>query len=312
MNKYLEKIAETVYRQNVPLQRHAYREHVPEKLETIENPVASTKYDGANFYIRFNEIGQPKFISRRLSVKGTEIDRTAQLPHLASIALLNHAGDILNAELIHNGFKKDAPESHGNVSGILNSLPERAIRTQKETGPVRAVLFDVINPPLPTYKQKIEYLKKIEKEAGKPSVFFVPKFATGIKAIENLLEENKKKKHEGVIITSLTAPEDGNPRYKAKNVETYNLRVTGITRLINIKGEPQNKMGALVVEDCNGNEVANVGTGFTDALRKEIWENQKGWIGRIINVKTFGLAARRLRGPVFNGDADVNEPDCVI
>ena len=62
--------------------------------------------------------------------------------------------------------------------------------------------------------------------------------------------------------------------------------------------------GSLLLKDRSGRDVGKVGTGFSRDLRREIWSYPKEWIGRVIQVQTMGLAARKLRMPIFNGDAD--------
>ena len=61
-------------------------------------------------------------------------------------------------------------------------------------------------------------------------------------------------------------------------------------------------MGALLT-DYNGNKLG-VGSGFTDAQRQEIWDNPDKYIGRSIEIDTFGestnaLGEKSLNCPIF-------------
>lgn len=284
--------------------RHKYKEPRTDHLEKVTDPIGSIKYDGAAYFVPVSEDGSLRFISRKPSVTGKLLDRTEKLPHLASIKLPQFAGHVLHVELIHTGKTKGAPESHPTVSGILNSLTPKALRDQAEKGPVRAVLLDVIHPSVPTFSEKLKILKDIETSAGKPSLFFTPKTTKGLENITKLLDSSRSKGHEGVIITSLTKPEDKNPRYKVKHVGTYNLRVEGIAREKDKHGNPKDSMGALDVYDKTGRHVARVGTGFSRELRKEIWENPYDWLYKLIQVKAMRPTAHKLRAPVYNGEAD--------
>jgi hypothetical protein len=93
---------------------------------------------------------------------------------------------------------------------------------------------------------------------------------------------------------------------KIKHVDTFNLRVTKVLQEFDIYGKPKESMGALVVEDASGREVANVGTGFSRDERIQIWKDRLSWPGRDIQVKTLGTVkvGGKLRAPVYNGMAD--------
>lgn len=274
--------------------------------DNIKDPISARKYDGAHFFLSFNNKGVPSFISRRQSVRGDYPDRTEKLPHLASVLLPEYANTIHSIELIHTGFNssKDADESHAAVSGILNSLPPRAIETQNLTGPIRAVLLDTITPKLPTFDAKIEYLQDLEKAFNKPELVFTPEYHEGREATENLIKSTRDNNHEGVIVLSKTLPEESNTRIKVKHFNTYNLLVTGVTQEVDKNGQLKNSAGALIVSDGSRKEVANVGTGLSHELRREIWDNKRAWLGKLIQVKAMDSTARRLRSPVYNGIAD--------
>lgn len=286
-------------------QRAAYKDSSKLDWQNIKDPVATKKYDGAHFFVQVEPDGSLRYFSRRESVKGGYPERTAQLPHLTDKKLPHLAGHVYSVELIHTGKSKDNTESHSAVSGILNSLPERSKNTQNETGPVRAVLIDVINPSIETYREKLLHLKNVERDFGKPDVMFVPEPKITIPDIHKLIEETRNKREEGVIVASLSTPEDINKRVKIKHVETLNLKVGKILQEYDIHGKPKQSMGAVTLIDRLGREVGQVGSGFTKAEREEAWKNPKSWTDRLIQVKHMGLGnGGKLRHPVYNGDAD--------
>lgn len=272
----------------------------------LPDPVALPKRDGAHFFLKIDHDGNQQYFSRRESVKGGFPERSAQLPHLATKKLPEFAGQVFSVELIHTGHNKDHPESHVALSGILNSLPAKAIKTQEEKGRVRAALIDVVDPPLPTYRHKLLHMKNLEKTFGDPSIMFVDDPVIGHKNIQELIDKTRHEGREGIIATSLSLPEHENPRLKVKHFYTYNLRVNRVMQEFDQSGKPKESMGKLECTDATGRVVCYVGTGFSKALREEIWKNPKAWIGKLIQVKTMGLSivGGRLRAPVFNGDAD--------
>jgi hypothetical protein len=271
---------------------------------TLKDPVATKKYDGANFWATLSEDGSLSFISRRESVHGGYPDRTSQLPQLTDKKYPSLAGHVYNVELIHTGFDKNTPEDHRLVSGILNSLKPRAIETQEKTGPVRAVIHNVVNPTFNTYAEKLVHIKGVEKLMGKPDLIFAAPHVTGHSNIHALIQHTKDTDQEGVIITSLTKPEAENTRFKIKHKKMFNLRVVKIIQEIDKDGNPKPSMGALEVVDASGRAMARVGTGFNRRERIDAFEHPENWLQKLIQVESMGLAKDSLRMPVYNGDAD--------
>jgi hypothetical protein len=289
------------------LDRHRYKDSSLLNWETLPDAVSSKKYDGAAFAMKIGPTGDISYISRRMSVKGDYPNRTEKVPHLARVPLPNLAGNIYHVELVHSGNSKSNQESHPAVSGILNSLAPRALATQSLTGPVRAVLLDVIHPKLPTFKDKIEHLKQVEKYYNNPDILFTPEYIVGNSNIKKHIKTSKDLDQEGVVVTSLTLPEDENIRVKIKHKLHYNLRVIGITQEVDKNGILKNSAGALVLADSTGKEVGTVGTGFDRKTRQEIWENRNtpnSWMNKLIQVEAMDPTASRLRHTVYNGLAD--------
>ncbi len=282
--------------------RATYKEK--EDWENIPDPVGSLKRDGSNFFQVIDSEGKSRFFSRRPSVKGGFPERTSQLPHLTSKLLPQFANNVLNVELVHTGHSSLGKDNHPGVSGILNSLPEKSIETQKQTGPVRAIMLNVIHPVLPTYAAKLDHMKKVEEAFGQPELLKSIEVKIGKRQIQDLIDSTKKLGQEGAIITSLTAPEASNPRIKVKHFNTWNLRVSGITQEYDTSGKPKESAGGLKVVDATGREVAVVGTGLSKEQRKHIWENPDEYINKEIQVKGRMPSRSRIIAPVFHGSSD--------
>lgn len=66
--------------------------------------------------------------------------------------------------------------------------------------------------------------------------------------------------------------------------------------------QPSDMMGALVVRCLETQTVFNIGSGFDEAQRKEIWANQEAFRGKIVKYKWQGHGSvGRPRFPVFLG-----------
>lgn len=86
---------------------------------------------------------------------------------------------------------------------------------------------------------------------------------------------------------------------KVKHTEEHTLEIVGF---IEGTGKFEDMLGAVVV-DYNGTKVG-VGSGFNDALRKNIWDNKDQFLGQKIEVDTFGestsqLGSKSLNCPIF-------------
>lgn len=294
-NKYLEKAA-------MLHTRHKYVSNT-DRISKMNEPVGSIKYDGANYFLSYDKSGVPRFTSRRLSVSGDLIDRTSHVPHLAK-TLPQFAGQTFNVELIHTGHIHNAVESPTRVSGLLNSLAPKSIREQNEEGPIRAVIFDVIDPSIRKFKEKVIKARELEKAFGNPKLMFVPDYHHGIPAINALVASTAAQKREGVIVQDHDLDEAKNPRVKIKHVNHYNLRITNIFQEYDKNGNPKPSAGAVAVADATGRDMGNVGTGFDRDTREHIWKNQHEWLGKLIKVKAMKPTASKLRSPVYWGDAD--------
>lgn len=64
---------------------------------------------------------------------------------------------------------------------------------------------------------------------------------------------------------------------------------------------PAGTLGSLVVESDKWGRF-NIGTGFDDKMRKEIWENRSKWLGKLVKFKYFEVGVlQKPRFPVFLG-----------
>lgn len=284
--------------------RHKYIDDAS-KLDSLANPAATIKYDGGNYFMQIDHEGKPSFISRRESVKGGYPNKTAKVPHLAELRFPEFKGHEFNVELIHTGFDPKARESHPVVSGILNSLPPKAIASQALLGPIRAVLFDVTSPSIPTFKEKLALLKKVEETINKPDLLFVPEVKIGRDAIKQLLAHTTSTGREGIVATDLELPESENPRIKVKHVQTANLRVKELVQEVDKNGQLKESTGAYILEDSTGRIVGSVGSGLTREERIQTWGNKERTKGRLVQVKFRTVTSHgMLREPVYNGEAD--------
>lgn len=121
---------------------------------------------------------------------------------------------------------------------------------------------------------------------------------------------------EGCMINILSAPYVWNRTWnllKVKKMNTLDLQIIGFEEGT---GRLTGTLGAILVRYKNGNTV-KVGSGFTDWLRAEIWNNQGKYLGRICEIQWFEETTNveggiSLRFPIFKDfrdSWDKNTPD---
>ena len=71
--------------------------------------------------------------------------------------------------------------------------------------------------------------------------------------------------------------------------------------------KPANTLGALIVKDIKSGIEFNLGTGFDDTLRKEIWDNKTKYMGKILTYQFQGIGDTKPRFPSHKGFRDVRD-----
>lgn len=120
--------------------------------------------------------------------------------------------------------------------------------------------------------------------------------------VEPIVNEIWERGGEGVMLNSTVGKYEikrSKELLKVKHTEEHVLEVVDI---LEGTGKFEGMMGALVV-DYNGNKLG-VGSGFNDAQRKDIWDNPEKYLGRSIEIDTFGestnaLGEKSLNCPIF-------------
>jgi DNA ligase-1 len=121
--------------------------------------------------------------------------------------------------------------------------------------------------------------------------------------ITEILEEEVANGEEGVMINDYNALYEfkrTNSLLKVKKMQTMDLEIIGFEEG---DGRLAGTLGAVLVRYKNGN-VVKVGSGFSDQLRKEIWQNRDSHLGTICEVQYFeettnADGGESLRFPIF-------------
>lgn len=189
----------------------------------------------------------------------------------------------------------------------------KIVRTKdKEKHGIKMLVFDWM-PAEDFKKQSCSFPYKYRR-AHAESLFFKSDFryfellpllyvGDDTSKITEILEEEVSNGEEGIMINDYNALYEfkrTNSLLKVKKMQTLDLEIIGFEEG---EGRLAGTLGAVLVRYKNGN-VVKVGSGFSDQLRKEIWQNRDSHLGTICEVQYFeettnADGGESLRFPIF-------------
>jgi len=270
-----------------------------DEILTEDDYHASEKYDGAHFFATLNK-GGIALTSQRESVKGGQIRREDNFPHIRDIKVPKEfQGVTLRGEIYH-------PAGFNTLSGMANSLPNNAVRAQQEKGFARFIPFDVADPEKVesmSVAERKDYIKSLTEALSNSHIRYPEEKSSG-ESIKDFYNRITRNGGEGIVLQNVRTGEF----IKKKSRMDYDLKISDF-----VEGSGKykgNAIGAIVLTDGNGNEVGKVGTGMSDALRRDMYRNPKKYIGQLVKVQSDKPLVGKLRGPSFKGfTTDKNTAD---
>ena len=296
---------------NVPSDKPRYKELSPHKLRFDDaSQVMSAKIDDAHNLFVLPESGRAvRVVSYREPKRaghGTGlIDHSHKLQRL--YRELTPAG--LGSTVLRGGVYAldpktgEATEAHV-LGGLLNTDVWQSREKQKEHGKLRAVLYDVEryrgrDVSKAPYSQKLSILREVVK---KLPAFELPPMAFDKKSKKALFASiatgNLPNTKEGVVLWHLDKP-GGDPT-KVKFSDEHDVYVRRI-----FPGEGKylghSAGGFEFSHKPHGPIVGKVGTGLSDALRKDLHEHPGRYLGAVATVEAQQrFSSGALRAPRFS------------
>src|SRR3990172_3199956 len=243
-----------------------------------EDVIVSSKLDGALANIYLRNTGASFALSHRISKRtGQLIPYTNKIPEIKAAKLPTHLGvdklDIKGEVLFQDAQGKILP--HQEISGLLNSTEANIKQKLKERKlKPRIAIFDIWDDPRP-YDQRLKTLEHIAKK--NPSLFFTPETAhtkeEKLKLIDAIKSGNHPLTSEGIII---------NGAKKIKFTKPAEVYIKEFFQTKNPDGRYSNKAigGFHYSHTPNGFIIGNVGTGFNDELRSDMFKNPGKYLGK--------------------------------
>jgi DNA ligase-1 len=262
---------------------------------------------------------------RALIVDGLVSRNWKPIPNTYTRNLFSDLPKGCDGELI--GFKDGCEAGKG-----FNETQGDVMRESGEPD-VRYYIFDYCTTDLTKpYKDRMVSLKDDLKIGKHKNVILV--LPVLIKTEEELLKYEQEclaKGYEGVMIRSPYGPyKEGRSTeregylLKLKRFEDSEAKVIGFEERMHNANEakkdafgrterssakaglvPDGTLGKLFVRDVKTSVEFEIGTGFDDAQRAEIWKNKKTWLGKIVKYKYQACGMKdKPRFPVYIGIRD--------
>jgi len=290
----------------------------PKKLEVAygdPDTISEWKVDGANYTLRSGDKpGTNQLISRRLSVTGEPINQVDKLPSLKFYKI----PDKFKNRAIH-GEVSTTYENVAKTAGTLNSNSTRSRNLQSTGKYGDRLVFNVWDiEGEGTYEERSLELRELAKSSpridnryfGDRRDQFWFRRITNPRVIAPVANNRdlkcspkeftdlvKQVGGEGTVLKNLKAKYYEDTWLKDKASDTHTLKI------INFKEGNEKytgSLGALIVESDDGTIKGTVGTGFSDELRQNIWDNREDLKGSYIEAECHEVTENGvLRGPRF-------------
>ncbi len=286
---------------NIPADRV---EHLIDQMQ--EGDSFQAKIDGARSLVKLLRNGI-ETTSYRTDTKGRPIvhtermfgrrDQTLDLPKELE-------GSVLSGELYGERDGEAIPVQE--LGGLLNSTIAKSLTDQqKKNINLRASLFDVaqkgkevIDPDDTIYPERRDTLKDILQYLPSDK-FELSEEATTPDEAREMWDAIRTGQHPKTTEGIVYYPKGERP-VKSKLTDEYDVHIKDI-----FPGEGKYKNigagGIVYSRDPEPDKiVGRVGTGFSDDLRKELWQNKQDYIGRTARVKSQAIfPSGALRAPSF-------------
>lgn len=287
----------------IPRSKPSYKSIAPEAVEyNNPNQVVAPKIDGAaNIFDLRGRKGIDVY-SYRPSKKSQElIDHTYRLR--ANEVALPH--DLKNTVLMGEVYARDPQGRALPPQDTTGALVSNVWKSRNKVPDFGVALYDVIRykgTPYNDrpYRDKLPILQDIARQVPyltTPPLAFTPEEK------RRLLSQVSFKQHplteEGFVVYDL----DKSVPTKAKFKEDHDIYVR---RILPGEGQNANRMGRIEYSYTpNGPIIGNVGGGFSNELRQDMWDNPKKYIGRVMRVYSIGKTANgALKVPQFKDFRD--------
>lgn len=268
------------------LKRHEYST----KIVDIENPIIEEKVDGNNERIFIND-DSINLWGTRPNKDGLPLEHTEHVMNGIKIpreTIRELSGTVLHGELFH-------PSGVSFVSGILNSKPDKAQKTQLDNGNTGLAIFDITtyrgkDVSSEPYSVRRELYTSVVRALNHPLVRTV--------RVYDSIDLGMSSEQEGVVVKDPNCGFNESKWIKVKHHDTSDALITALFDASAGSKYDGVAVGGFIV-DLDGTKV-KVGTGLDDHTRRDAFEHPENYIGKYAEIEYMQRTANgSARAPVF-------------
>lgn len=283
----------------IPNYKRSYKEIEYDKVETNrDDEWFAPKMDGAHNTVLLRPEKRVDVYSYRISKKGPERIDHSYRTDLYKVKSPKELGvTVLRSELYLP--KQDSAV----VGGLLTPTVWDSRRKQKKVGNLKNVIFDVVrykgkNVEDAPYAEKWRILQKINKVIPELELPELAKTEEQKKALLKSVRDNEHAQTgEGVVIYKM----DKSLPIKAKAVGDFDVKITGtFPAKAGSKYDGNAVGGFTAVPEYDKNVEIRIGSGLTDEMRKDAYNEPEKYVGLWAKIKGLQKTKTgKIRMPVF-------------
>lgn len=250
-------------------------------------------------------IVQPKYDGIRCRALPLQTSIPGQSNHLLLSSEENPLFSVphLNLELDRLGITAELDGElycHGMSFEQITSITSRTVNIHEEATKIKYYVFDIVNGE-PQIKRAliIENLRGLSPLIEVAPFWLCENLDDVLKAYDEIIKQG----YEGIIVRHPDALYERKRsmfvmKFKPKKEDEY--EIIGFKEEYDKEGNPKDTLGALTCKSGDGG-IFNVGTGFSDERRKQIWDGRDLIIGStaVVKYQHISSANKVPRFPVF-------------
>jgi len=221
----------------------------------------------------------------------------------------------INEELSNFNLKSELDGElycHGMSFEEILSITSRTVNIHEDYRMIKFHIFDVVNE-----KPQMQRQLELEELRGLSRVLPIAPFwlAENLDDVMRVYDKLLNMSYEGIIVRHFQNLYERKRstyimKFKPKKEDSY--EIVGWKEEQSISGNPKGTLGALILNSNDGNQFA-VGTGFSDDLRRSLYENREKLVGSHCKVQYQHLTTGKKvpRFPVFVNVVE-NEGNLII
>jgi DNA ligase-1 len=279
-------------------------------LMADDNYIAQEKLDGMRAVVHVTETGLRIFSrSAGISDPTRPLEKTASLPHLASLRFPSLVGSVFDCEILAEGI------DCANISGAVHTKDGG-----KSAAQVKLYVFDVLmaaggkSVMHMVLGFRMDLLMRIAPIFVNENIVHVP-WVRGSDSKRDLYKMVLGQGGEGIMLKNLNATyqQGGRPSknwYKKKKHAQFDCVVMGFTKG---EGKYNDQIGAVEFGQFVKDKLTKIGqtSGMSDRIRAAMTERPEGFIGQTCIIEGMErLKSGAIRHPQWGGLSDKKSKDC--